>query len=80
MRLRFTLEAIEHISAIQSYVAERNPRSAARVVERILASAAQLADFPRIGHAGIAPGTYEWPVTGLPYILVHEVPRRTRRQ
>jgi plasmid stabilization system protein ParE len=38
-----------------------------------LAAAERLGDFPHIGHAGLAPGTYEWPVTGLPYILVHEV-------
>jgi toxin ParE1/3/4 len=73
MRVRFTLEALGHIAAIHAYIAERNPLSAARVVARILAAAERLGDFPHIGHAGLAPGTYEWPVTGLPYILVHEV-------
>jgi toxin ParE1/3/4 len=50
-----------------------NPLSAARVAGRIFAAAERLGDFPHIGHAGLAPGTYEIPVTGLPYILVHEV-------
>lgn len=26
-----------------------------------------------MGHVGNAPGTYEWVVTGLPYIVVYEV-------
>ena len=26
-----------------------------------------------MGHVGRAPGTYEWVVPGLPYILVYEV-------
>jgi plasmid stabilization system protein ParE len=26
-----------------------------------------------MGHVGKAPGTYEWVVTGLPYIVVYEV-------
>src|ERR1700730_3566456 len=42
-------------------------------MERILAAAERLGDFPHLGHAGIARDTYEWPVTGLPYSLLHEV-------
>jgi toxin ParE1/3/4 len=26
-----------------------------------------------MGHVGKAPGTYEWVVPGLPYILVYEI-------
>ena len=76
MRVRFTLEALGYIAAAHTYIAERNPLSAARVVGRILAAAERLGDFPHIGHAGLAPGTYEWPVTGLPYILVYDVHER----
>jgi plasmid stabilization system protein ParE len=32
-----------------------------------------LRDFPRIGHAGIDPGTAEWVVRGSPYVIVYEV-------
>ena len=28
---------------------------------------------PQLGRVGVVPGTYEWTVTGLPYIIVHEV-------
>jgi len=43
------------------------------VVDRILESIARLGDLPFIGHKGIAPGTYEWVVTGLPYIVVYKI-------
>jgi toxin ParE1/3/4 len=35
--------------------------------------AERLGDFPEIGHVGVVSGTYEWTVTGLPYVVVHEV-------
>src|ERR1051326_3501989 len=75
-RGRLTLEPLGHISAVYTQIAERSLLSAARVVGRILAAAERLGDFPHIGHAGLAPGTYEWPVTGLPYILVYDVHER----
>jgi toxin ParE1/3/4 len=43
------------------------------VIDRILESADRLGHFPYMGHIGRAPGTYEWVVPGLPYILVYEV-------
>jgi plasmid stabilization system protein ParE len=73
MRLRYTAAARDHIAAIHRYIAERNPVAATRVVARIHAAAERLREFPRIGHLGVVPGTYEWVVKGLPYIIVHEV-------
>jgi toxin ParE1/3/4 len=73
MRVRYTLEALRHIAAIHAYIKERNPIAAARVVARIQLAAERLGEFPLMGRAGVAPGTREWVVTGLPYIIVHEV-------
>jgi toxin ParE1/3/4 len=72
VRLRFTAEAREHIAAIYSYVRDRNPVAATQVVARIRMAAEQLAEFPRMGHAGRVPGTHEWVVRGLPYIIVYQ--------
>jgi toxin ParE1/3/4 len=52
---------------------KRSPRAADAVIERILVSAERLGRFPYIGHPGRAPGTYEWVIPGLPYILVYQV-------
>jgi plasmid stabilization system protein ParE len=73
MNVRFTLEALTHIATIHSHVKDRSPVAAAHIVGRIFADADRLAEFPHIGHVGAVPGTYEWTVRGLPYIIVHEV-------
>jgi toxin ParE1/3/4 len=70
---RFTLEALTHISVIHFYIEARSPQAATRIVERIFAEAERIGDFSQIGHVGAAPGTYEWTVTALPYVIVHEV-------
>lgn len=40
---------------------------------RIRYAADRLGLWPYTGHVGRAPGTYEWAVVGLPYIIVYEV-------
>lgn len=72
VRLRFTAEAREHIAAIYSYIRDRNPVAATQVVGRIRLATERLAEFPRMGHTGRVPGTYEWVVRGLPYIVVYQ--------
>jgi toxin ParE1/3/4 len=73
MKVRYTIDALFHIAAIHAYINERNPVAASRVVARIRAAAERLAEHPKIGHEGAAPGTREWVVTGLPYVVVHEL-------
>ena len=72
VRLRFTAEAREHIASIFSYIRDRNPVAATQAIARIRLAAEQLAEFPRMGHLGRVPGTHEWVVRGLPYIIVYE--------
>ena len=57
---------------IHSHIAEHNPRAATAVIERIRSAAELLRDFPRLGREGREPGTREWVVRGLPYIVVYE--------
>jgi toxin ParE1/3/4 len=38
-----------------------------------LTEADRLGEFPQLGRVGSVPGTYEWTVPRLPYIIVHEV-------
>ena len=72
VRLRFTTEAREHIAAIYNYIRDRNPVAATQVVARIRLAAEQLTEFPRMGRAGRVPGTHEWVVRRLPYIIVYQ--------
>jgi plasmid stabilization system protein ParE len=73
MTVRFTLEALDHIAGIAFYLETRSPLAAARIVARIFREAERLGEFPHLGHAGTVPGTREWIVSGLPYIIVHEI-------
>lgn len=73
MRVRYAPEAQAHLDAIFTYIAERSPAAARRVIRRIRAAVDRLGEFPRMGRAGTVSGTLEWPVTKLPYIVVYEV-------
>ncbi len=73
MKLRYTAQARAHIAAIYQYISDRNPRAATEVVARIRFAAERLKEFPRIGHVGRVPDTYEWVVRGLPYVIVYDI-------
>lgn len=63
MKVRYAVDALLHIAAIHSYIHERNPIAAVRIVERIRTAARQLGDNPRTGRTGALAGTREWVVT-----------------
>jgi plasmid stabilization system protein ParE len=73
MKLRYTAEARGHIAGIFNYLNDRNSAAATQVAAHIRLAAERLAEFPRIGHVGRVPGTYEWVVRGLPYIVVYDI-------
>ena len=73
MRLRFSSEARIQLLQIHRHIAEHNPHAATSVIERIRLAAELLRDFPRLGREGREPGTREWVVRGLPYIIVYEI-------
>jgi toxin ParE1/3/4 len=73
VKVRFTIDALLHIGSIHAYINERNPVAANRVIKRIRAAAERLGQSPRMGHVGTAPGTREWTVVGLPYVIVHDL-------
>lgn len=65
--------AYRDLDQIYVWIAKDRPQSADSVVGRILESADRLGHFPFMGHLGRAPGTYEWVVPGLPYIVVYKI-------
>lgn len=65
--------AYDDLDRIYTRIAKDRPRSAHAVVDRILQSADRLGRFPHLGHAGRVPGTFEWVVIGLPYIVVYRL-------
>ena len=77
MKLRFTTDALSHLTAIVDYISELNPSAAVRVAADIRASAERLRNFPRMARPGAVTGTHEWVVRGTPYLLVYEVDEPT---
>ena len=73
MRVIVRESAYDDLDRIYAWIAKDRPRAADSVTDRILDSIERLGHLPHIGHVGRAPGTYEWVVTGLPYIVVYTI-------
>lgn len=72
MKVRWTPEAEQDRAAIIDYIAEDNPRAAARMDELFQAAAGRLRDFPRAGRPGAITGTREL-IPHENYRLVYEI-------
>ena len=73
MKLVFDDQALADLEGIFEWIAKDNPAAARAVVDRLFSSTELLTSFPFMGHAGRDPGTFEWVVPRLPYIVVYEV-------
>jgi toxin ParE1/3/4 len=73
MKLVFDDQALADLESIFSWIAQDSPSNAKVVVDRLFGAAELLISFPFMGHVGRVPGTFEWVVPRLPYILVYEV-------
>jgi addiction module RelE/StbE family toxin len=73
MKIRLSRDAIRDIDEIHDYIARDNQRAAARVTARIRSAIERLADHPLGGRIGQLPGTREWLVSRLPYLIIYRV-------
>lgn len=72
MRVVVDATACADLDQIAAWIAKQNPDAARRVLERILATIAQLGAFPHISRPGRANSTRERVVAGTPYIIVFQ--------
>ncbi len=72
MHLAWDGRALDDLEAIADYIAQDNPRAAARVVDYIRDAAARLQVLPQLGPETPEPGVREFVLTRYPYILVYE--------
>lgn len=75
MKLVFDDLALADLEDIFQWIAQDSPVTAKTVVDRLFSSMELLNSFPLMGHVGRDPGTREWVVPRLPYIIVYEVDR-----
>jgi toxin ParE1/3/4 len=73
MRLVFDDQALADLENIYHWIAQDSPSTARGVIERLFRSLELLISFPLMGRVGREPGTLEWVVPRLPYVVVYEV-------
>lgn len=73
MKVRYTEAALLEIDSIFSYVAERDPVAAARIVTRIEQLVSRLAAFPHLGHAADEPSVRVVPLGRYPYLVFYAI-------
>lgn len=73
MKLAWSPAAITDLRALREYIRQRDPRAAARVARRILATARHLRKLPAAGRAGRVPATREAVVVGTPFLMPYRV-------
>lgn len=74
MKIAWTRRYLQELEAIGDYVAERNPRAAARIVREIHSKIESLLSAnPFVGRVGEIVGTRELVITGTPYIVAYRV-------
>lgn len=73
VRVRWLKRALRNLKEEADYIAQDDPQAAARIVLRIEAAVALLADHPDLGRAGRVPGTRELVVPQTPYLVPYRV-------
>jgi toxin ParE1/3/4 len=77
MSFSFSPRALRHIDEIYNHIAHDNPTAAQRVVDRIYAVAAFLAEYPRSGHPTGMRDSRVFPTHPYPYLIFfRQVPGR----
>jgi toxin ParE1/3/4 len=73
MTIVWSRRAVRHLEALRNYIAEDNPKSAQRLVQRILNGLNLLVNQPHSGRPGRVTGTREFIVPGTSYIIPYRV-------
>ena len=71
MKLRYERGALADLDEIFAYIAQDNPRAAARLVARIEQAAARIAEMPYMGEATRKSRFRRFPIGN--YLIVYEV-------
>ena len=76
MKVVVRQKAAQQVGSIYEYIAERSPRAAREIVDRIYASVERVAspEFAYLGRPGSRPGTRE--LVEPPYVIVYRVDGR----
>lgn len=73
MRPRYSRRAISQFNRISAHIAQDSPQAAVAVGRRLRDVILALCRNPRLGRSGAVVGTREFPVPGLPYVIVYRL-------
>lgn len=73
MKVQFSVSARADIESIHDFIAQDNPKIAARVVRTIEKSTMRLGEFPLSGRRGAVETTRELVIPRLPYMAVYRL-------
>lgn len=73
MKLRYTTRAKADLGEIFDYVAQDNPRAAARIIAKIRNNLTSLATNPSLGRPGRVDGTRELVIAHFPYVAAYRL-------
>jgi len=73
MRVRWTTPARAQLVSAHEYIAQENPRAAARTVGKIWKATELLARHPMAGRDGRVAGTRELVIRGTPFIVAYRL-------
>ncbi|HLG84354.1 MAG TPA: type II toxin-antitoxin system RelE/ParE family toxin [Bradyrhizobium sp.] len=79
MKLVFDDQAIADLADIFEWIAQDSPAAAKVVTDRLFSSIELLGAFPRMGHIGRDPETFEWVVPRFPYVVIYEIDQQLDR-
>jgi len=73
MRSEWLKTALKNLDDEAAYIALDNPQAAADFVDAVELAVGQLAKFPAMGREGRLPGTREWAMSNLPFIIPYRI-------
>lgn len=77
MHVKWTSRARGDLYSVEAYISQDNPTAAAETVLKIIAAIELLPEFADMGRPGRVPGTREFLIPGLPYIIPYRVTSST---
>jgi len=73
MRVEWLKTALKNLDDAAAHIALDNPQAAQAFMIEVRASVQRLAQFPAMGREGRIPGTREWPLPDLPYLIPYRI-------
>lgn len=66
-------KALDDVATQTNYIDVTRPASAAQLREVVLRAVEYIAHFPKIGHPGRRPGTFEYVLPDWPFIIIYQI-------